>query len=457
VAQTLSATTTDALNLRTGPALSYPVVAVIPLAATVSMKGQESNGFQSVTWDGRSGWAFGAYLSIDAPVPAPSRTATTTDRLNLRTGPSLSNAVVTVLPNQAIVTLSGDARNGFRQVTWGSFSGWVSSDFLRDGGSSTPPPVVTPDPNARTTDNVNLRTGPGLTHSVIRVVPNDTRVVLTGKSQNGYRSVSVNGTAGWLSGDYVVADAAVPVPTETAKTTDRLNLRSGPNTTSAVLTVIPNGAAVELTGQSSNGFRSLAYAGRTGWAFEAYLSIPVAPPPVVEDAPFDVTNTIMGPARGSVAEALSYARQRGALRMDQVTLYVNEIYRLAPQIGFDPALLVAQSALETNYWRSDWWVTRLNPAGIGINGDPAQEAASGNFASGTMSARAQIAHMHAEVIGNRSPLPAILQGVDPTYQRVFAAGWAGTIVTLEDLSGTWAMDPQYHEKIIVRAIAIFGQ
>jgi uncharacterized protein YgiM (DUF1202 family) len=444
--------------MRSGPALSYPVVSVIPLAATVSLKGEESNGFQAVTYAGRSGWAFSMYLSIDAPIPAPSKTATTTDRLNLRSGPSLSSAVVTVLPNKAVVTLTGESRSGFRQVTWGSYSGWVSTDYLSDGGAVTPPPVVTPDPNGQTTDDVNLRSGPGLQHKVIRVVPNGTRVVLTGQSSNGFRSVSVNGTAGWISSDYVAADATIPRPTETVATTDRLNLRSGPNTTSAVLTVIPKGASVELTGQSSNGFRSLSYAGRTGWAFETYLSIPVAPPPPpVEDAPFDVTNTLIGPARGSATETLNYARQRGALRQDQVTLYINEIYRLAPQIGFDPALLVAQSALETNYWRSDWWVKRLNPAGIGITGDPAQEAASPIFASGTMSARAQIAHMHAEVIGNRLPLPAILQGVDPTYQRVFAAGWAGTIVTLEDLSGTWAEDPVYHEKIVVRAIAIFGQ
>jgi hypothetical protein len=64
--------------------------------------------------------------------------------------------------------------------------------------------------------------------------------------------------------------------------------------------------------------------------------------------------------------------------------------------------------------------------------------------------------MHAEVIGNAQPLPEILQGVDPTYQRVFEAGWAGTSVTLEDLAGTWAVDPLYDTKIVSRAREIFG-
>ena len=65
--------------------------------------------------------------------------------------------------------------------------------------------------------------------------------------------------------------------------------------------------------------------------------------------------------------------------MDEVERYIREVYRLGPQIGFDPAILVAQSALETNYWRDDWWALRLNPAGLGITGDPAQESASPTF------------------------------------------------------------------------------
>ena len=96
-----------------------------------------------------------------------------------------------------------------------------------------------------------------------------------------------------------------------------------------------------------------------------------------------MTNTIVGPVRGSVDQALAVARSAGAQRIDQVELYLREIYRLGPEIGFDPAILVAQSALETNYWRSSWWVLRLNPAGIGVTGDPAQNSASPTFANGT--------------------------------------------------------------------------
>ncbi|HYJ13061.1 MAG TPA: SH3 domain-containing protein, partial [Thermomicrobiales bacterium] len=248
-----------------------------------------------------------------------------------------------------------------------------------------------------------------------------------------------------------------PQPTGTATTTVRLNLRSAPNTTSAIIMVIPSGATVSLTGQSTNGFRSVRYGNQSGWAFEAYLTPRTTTPAPTPGptVPFGVTNTLVGPVRGTANQALAVARSMGAQRMDQVTLYVTEMYRRAPEIGLDPALLVAQSALETNFWRSSWWINRLNPAGIGVTGDPGQNAASPNFASGTISARAQLAHMHAEVFGSRQPLPLVLQGVDPTYQQVYAAGWAGTIVTVGDLAGTWAVDPLYDVRIISRARVIF--
>jgi len=452
---TNTATTTDRLNLRTGPALSYAVITVIPLGASVTLTGQDTNGFRSVSYNGREGWVFATYLSIDRPTPSPNTTATTTDRLNLRSGPGTSFGVLTVLPAGAIVTLTGQTQNGFRSVTWGGFTGWVSSTYLAFD-TPPPPPEPVPDANATTTGTLNLRSGPGTSFGVLTVMPAGSRVVLTGQQSNGFRSVSYNGQNGWAAETYLAIDGTVPVPTNTSATaTERLNLRSGPDTSSSVLAVIPAGGVVTLTGQQSNGFRSVSYNGVMGWAFEAYLSIGPATPPPTSTAPFAVTNTIVGPARGSVATAMAFARSTGALRINEVERYVVEIYRLAPDIGFDPAILVAQSAHETGNWRSSWWSQRLNPAGLGVTGDPTQNAASPTFASGTMAARAQIAHMHAEVFGSSRPLPAVLQGVDPTYQRVFEAGWAGTIRTIADLAGTWAADPDYDTKLVRKANEIY--
>ena len=468
--QVTTAITTDRLNLRTGPALSNGVIAVMPAGATVTLTGEEMNGYRSVSWNGQAGWAFAAYLALGTPPPSPSETATTTDRLNLRTGPSLADRVIITMPAGAEVTLTGGGQNGFRPVTWNGYDGWAFGAYLDSGAGPPPAPAPEPDPepapatNGETTDSLNLRAGPATSFTVLTVIPRGAKVVLTGESQNGYLSVSYDGRNGWAHEDWLVADGAAPAPVETATTTDALNLREGPATSYRVVTVMPPGAEVTLTGQTSNGFHSVSWNGQVGWAFSAFLSVgAVAPPPPPPPQPapepepilFDVTNTIVGPARGTADEAIAFSRAAGGERMDEVERYIREVYRYAPQLGFDPALIVAQSALETGYWQSDWWTLRLNPAGIGITGDPAQESASPIFPSGTISARAQLAHMHAEVFGSSRPLPAELQGIDPTYQNVFRAGWAGTIRTVDDLAGTWAVDPQYGHKIIRVAREIF--
>lgn len=466
---TATAITTEALNMRTGPGLSYPVRAVMPRGTAVTLTGQEANGFRSVSWNGQDGWAFGAYLAQGAPTPTPNEVARTTDPLNLRGGPSLADGVITVMPAGSEVTVTGPSQNGFYPITWSGYTGWAFSDYL-SFVTAPPPPAPEPEPTPNppgpqvtgvTTDALNLRAGPGTNHAVIAVMPRGAKVVLTGETSGSFVALSWNGQGGWAHRDWIAIDGSQPAPVETAATTADLNLRAGPGTTYAVLAVMPEGATVTLTGQTSNGFHSVSWNGQNGWAFSAWLAIGAAPPPPppVSDPttppPFDVTNTIIGPTRGTAEQAIGFAQRAGALRMDHVELFIREIYRLAPQVGFDPAILVSQSALETGYWKSSWWNERLNPAGLGVTGDPQQNAASPTFPDGTIAARAQIAHMHAEVYGNAQALPPELQGVDPTYQRVFQAGWAGTIRIIDDLAGTWAVDPLYGHKIVRVAKEIY--
>ena len=414
-----------------------------------------------------------------------TNTATTSDYLNLRSGPSLADRVLVVMPTGSRVVLTGATSNGFYPVTYNGRDGWAAASYLTLD-QSTPSPAGA----ATATDVLNLRTGPGLAHKVLTVMPAGAKVTLTGQSSNGFRSVSYNGWSGWASAQYLAVTGTTPAPAGTALTSDDLNLRSGPSTTYKVLAVMPTGSKVTVKGQSSNGFHAVTFNGLDGWAFSQYIMfddgpLPEPPPPTptprqttptprlvtptplpptptptlappVPPLPFDVTNPIVGPTRGSAEQAIGFATRAGSDRLDDVILYINEIYRLAPQIGFDPAILVAQSAHETGYWKSKWWRERLNPAGLGITGNPQQEAGSATFANGTLAARAQIAHMHAEVFGSSQPLPDVLQGADQSYQAPFRAGWAGTVRTIHDLAGTWAMDAAYDAKVVRVMKEIFG-
>src|SRR4051794_15361635 len=110
---------------------------------------------------------------------------------------------------------------------------------------------------------------------------------------------------------------------------------------------------------------------------------------------YTVTSPLVGQAIGEDIDVVSWAIRNDIepSRTWEWDAYLAEIYRLAPLVGLNPDLLVAQSAHETDNWSSPWWAQRLNPAGIGITGDAAQNDASPTWTNGTDAARAQVVHM----------------------------------------------------------------
>ena len=495
-------TVTESLNFRIGPSTGQRVILVIPAGANVTITGTSSNGFLAITYGGYTGYAHGDWIRtttgtpppVETPpptavpeVPSPTGTGRVTEGLNMRSQPNTSSAVIMVMPAGATVTLTGSATGDFLQVQYSNRTGWSHRNWIQitTPAEPTPPeePEPVPDPappvtivqgTGRVTENLNMRSQATTASAIILTMPAGATVTLTGEVSGLFYQVVYNGRTGWAHKDWIRLNESTVTPTNMAQVTESVNLRGGPATSYKRIMLLPAGAMVTLTGQQSNGFHSVSFNGRTGWAFSTYLNLdqgaqnlPVIPPGSVESEPelyapiatnqgFHYTNAIVGPTRGTPEQAIEYAQRTGAMRMADVELLIREFYRLGPILGFDPALLVAQSALETGNWRSGWWVDRLNPAGLGINDDPSTHPYSDSFPNGTIAARAQMAHMHAEVYGSRVALHPDLQGTDVTYQAVFQAGWAGTIVTLEDLSGTWATDPQYGWKISRVASYIFG-
>ena len=128
------------------------------------------------------------------------------------------------------------------------------------------------------TASVNLRSGPGTSYAVITVIPNGATVETTGAAQAGFYPVTYSGRSGFVSANYLSSGGSGSGtvssggPTGTRYVIDgALNFRSGPSTADAVIGVLPNGAAVQLTGESANGFAGVTYNGRRGWAFAQYL------------------------------------------------------------------------------------------------------------------------------------------------------------------------------------------
>lgn len=233
-----SAVTTDNLNLRNGASTSDAIITVIPRGASVSLDGGSQNGFLSLSYNGHWGWAHGDWISTggstSAPAPAPGPTGTTTvvdGPLNLRSGPSTGNSSITLMPYGASLSLTGEVSGDWVRVVYNGTAGWAHSAYLGSGGSTTPAPA--PDPNPPAPSN------PGI-------------------------------------GDTVVGSM---------RTTDNLNMRSGPGTGHTIVTTVARGSTVDIMGDPQGGFYPARYGGNKGWMHGTWLTSVSAPAPTPQPDP----------------------------------------------------------------------------------------------------------------------------------------------------------------------------
>jgi uncharacterized protein YgiM (DUF1202 family) len=257
-----NATVTEALNLRAQPNRNARVLTVMPARAAVKIRGAGRNGYYPVVYRGRTGWAAAEWLRASGArrSTADAAAAVTTDRLNLRSGPSTADGVRTVLPRGALVTLTGRGSNGYLSVSYKGTQGWAYATYL-SGGS---PPSIK-NVRVRTTDRLNLRTGPSRDARVVRTLPRGTRLTLSGESRNGYVAVVAGGRKGWVAAQYL---SGLPAATVNSA----LNLRPRASLDNRVIGVLPRGARVRLLGAPENGYVRVYYSGRIGYVYAAFLT-----------------------------------------------------------------------------------------------------------------------------------------------------------------------------------------
>ena len=247
--------TTARVNLRTAASTSSPSKGVISSGTTVAVTGPSvtSGGliWVPVMSSLGSGWIAGNYLkpvvtATPTRTPAsptstqtpggsePTRTATrppggyiagdavrTTANVNLRSAPSTSSTVLRVIPGktEGIVTGPGvkSGSNTFYPVSISGFTGYLASSYLQritatatPSRTSTPTATVVGTTVRFTTDNVNMRTGPGTGYSKVATIPKGTRINITGTPRRSggidWYPVILNGVgSGWMAGSFLTA------------------------------------------------------------------------------------------------------------------------------------------------------------------------------------------------------------------------------------------------------------
>lgn len=210
--QTMVASTD--VNMRAGAGMSYDVVGVVPEGATVTATGT-SGSWVAVTYDGRSGYVYGSYLSPKAGSEtgattdgSSAGTARTTADLNVRTGPGTGYQVVDVLLEGAAVETTGTTSGNWTQILHQGERRWVSSSYLTTGGTSGSGTSgsgtdATTRGQVRATADLNLRAEGYYGATIVGVLPADSIVDVTGETTASYTQVVYQGTTAWVASSYL--------------------------------------------------------------------------------------------------------------------------------------------------------------------------------------------------------------------------------------------------------------
>jgi uncharacterized protein YraI len=125
----------DNLRLRSAPSTAASILAVIPAGTTVPVLGRSSDGtFIQVSYNGQVGWVWAGLVRLSqGSVTSPTGvTARILSDLRLRSAPSLSASILTVIPyGTTVPALGRSADNTFVKVSYNGQVGWVWSGLVR--------------------------------------------------------------------------------------------------------------------------------------------------------------------------------------------------------------------------------------------------------------------------------------------------------------------------------------
>ena len=310
-----SAKTTEYVNFRSGPGTNYSSKGVIASGTTVTVTDRSNSQWYAVRLaNGSTGYIFAQYLKVTGtssatptPTQAPSNDGTVQAKLtadvNLRRGAGTNYGVIKVIGTGTTVTVTDASNSQWYKVKLSDGTeGYLFSEYLKvtsgniDSAKPSATPTPTPAPSngtvqAKTTSDLNVRKGPGTSYGLIKVIDMNVTVTVTEATNSSWYKVKLSdGTEGYLAAQYLKITSGdinsvkpgnsgddntnngnnsnAPATDEYVRVTVGLNLRSEPNTSCKVLTVLSTGTVLNVLDRKTSGWVHV----RTTGGAEGYVS-----------------------------------------------------------------------------------------------------------------------------------------------------------------------------------------
>lgn len=261
------ATTTTAVNFRTGAGTNYGIISTLPAGTPVVVTGSSGN-WLTVIYNGTAGYISSDYLKRADDVNASFGTGTINGSyVRMRSGASTSSSILGTYNSGTTMSVTG-VSGAWYKVSYNGTSGYVHSDYLSLSGATGGGESTSGTNGSVKGSDVRMRSGPGTNYSILGTYQNGTALTITG-TENGWTKVTIGGTSGYIRSDYVSGGGA-DSKTGYIKGTG-VRMRSGASTTSSILGVYNTGTSMTITGESGNWYK-VSYNGKDGYVSKDYMT-----------------------------------------------------------------------------------------------------------------------------------------------------------------------------------------
>ncbi len=282
---------TDLVNVRGGPGLSYPLIKIVNRGEKYSIVKEQGDWIEIQLSFGKTGWLVNWLVTKENNRTSTASTSTgsnntvaiaTMDQLRVRSGPGTSFRIVGFINKGQQVTILSQNENWYK-ITSSFGEGWVTRDFLKiNTVKDESKPDNTPSKNNSgmvNGDTLNIRRDPSTSSPVIGKLTSGTRVTIYSK-QNNWLEVGFSNLRGWVSAEFIDTQSTGITNGTTQKgksgitgtvTANSLSVRSEATLNSNLIGSVTKGLSFTIVEEKNNWAKIEYKSGSFGWVAGWYL------------------------------------------------------------------------------------------------------------------------------------------------------------------------------------------
>ncbi|WP_160721905.1 SH3 domain-containing protein [Bacillus sp. USDA818B3_A] len=277
---------TDTVNVRSGPGLSYPLVLTAVRGESYSIVSEKGDWLEIKLGVGQTGWVVSWLVTKDNEEESGTTSGSAgrnaakanTDQLRIRSGPGTSFPIVGSLNQGQEVTILDQNENWYK-ITSDFGEGWVLREFLQvqsgenysDSSNSTEMGTV----NA---DTINIREEASETSPILGKLTNGTDVTIVSK-ENNWLEIRYSDLSGWVKAEFIDTQSKTSQNTPKKKltgvygtvTAGSLSVRSEPSLNADIISSVSKDQRFAILEENNNFSKVEFESGSFGWISSLYL------------------------------------------------------------------------------------------------------------------------------------------------------------------------------------------